>query len=322
MTAPLRIGTRGSQLALWQANEVQRLLALAGHDAEIVIVRTTGDKRHDVPLASIGGKGLFIKELEEALEREEIDVAVHSLKDVPSIIPEHFALAAFLERADPRDAWIHVDGKPITEMPEGAVIGTSAPRRRAQLAALFPHLRTEDIRGNVDSRVRKAREGQYAGLVLAAAGLTRLGRANEITSYFSIDEMLPAAGQGIVAIECLASNERAKEIAQSINHAPTATEARVERGVLQKFGTRLDCYSAVAVHSFGVRRPQPPLSYAEAAAETTGENLMVKAFVSDYEATRFVRAQASGKTDSEVIDAIYEQLIAHGAEKLLAEKLL
>jgi hydroxymethylbilane synthase len=317
MNAVLRIGTRGSQLALWQANEVKRLLALAGHDSEIVIVKTTGDKRPDVSLASIGGKGLFIKELEEALERGTIDIAVHSLKDVPSIIPEQFVLAAFLERADPRDAWVHVDGKSIADMPEGAVIGTSAPRRRAQLAALYPHLRAEDIRGNVDSRIRKAREGQYAGLVLAAAGLTRLGRASEITSYFSIDEMLPAAGQGIVAIECLASNERATEIAQSINHAPTAMAARIERGVLQKFGTQLDCYTAVAVHCSGVRWPQPPLSYAEAAAETRDENVMVKAFVSNYEATSFVRAQASGKKANEVIDTIYQQLIDQGAEKLL-----
>src|SRR5687767_8698952 len=248
MTAVLRIGTRGSQLALWQANEVKRLLALTGHETEIVIVKTTGDKRPDVSLASIGGKGLFIKELEEALEREEIDIAVHSLKDVPSIIPEHFVLAAFLERADPRDAWVHVDGKPIADMPEGAVIGTSAPRRRAQLAQLFPHLRAEDIRGNVDTRLRKARDGQFAGLVLASAGLTRLGRAQAITSYFSIDEMIPAAGQGIVAIECLASNERARAAARAINHGPSEEAALNERGVLQKFGTRLDCYSAVAVH--------------------------------------------------------------------------
>ncbi len=289
MTAVLRIGTRGSQLALWQANEVKRLLALAGHETEIVIVKTTGDKRPDVSLASIGGKGLFIKELEEALERGEIDIAVHSLKDVPSIIPEHFVLAAFLERADPRDAWIHVDGKPIADMPEGAVIGTSAPRRRAQLAALFPHLRAEDIRGNVDSRIRKAREGQYAGLVLAAAGLTRLGRANEITSYFSIDEMLPAAGQGIVAIECLASNERAKEIARTINHEPSEVAAINERGVLQKFGTKLDCYSAVAV-------------YCDSGA--------IHAFVAG------IRASGSD------VDSVYQQLIAYGAEKLLAEKLL
>ena len=244
----IRIGTRGSQLALWQANEVKRLLADAGHDAEIVIVKTTGDKRQDVSLAAIGGKGLFIKELEEALERNAIDIAVHSLKDVPSLIPEQFALAAFLERADPRDAWVHPEGSSLAEMPEGAAIGTSAPRRRAQLARLYPHLRLEDIRGNVDSRIRKAREGQYAGLVLAAAGITRLGRANEITSYFSVDEMLPAAGQGIVAIECLTSNTRMREVTRAINHEPSETAALNERGLLQKFGTRFDCHSAVAAH--------------------------------------------------------------------------
>lgn len=284
MTAPLRIGTRGSQLALWQASEVKRLLALAGHDAELVIVKTTGDQRQDVSLASIGGKGLFIKELEEALERDAIDLAVHSLKDVPSLIPGQFVLAAFLERADPRDAWVHVDDKPIAHLPLGAVIGTSAPRRRAQLLELFPELHAKDIRGNVDTRLRKAREGQYAGLVLAAAGLTRLGRAHEITSYFSIDEMIPAAGQGIVAIECLASNERARMAARAVNHEETEHAALIERAVLQKFGTRLDCFSAVAVHC-------------------SGSN--IHAFVAG--------VRASGPD----VETVYQQLVARGAERLL-----
>ena len=249
----VRIGTRGSQLALWQANETKRRLELAGHEAELHIVKTTGDKRHDVSLATIGGKGLFVKELEEALERGEIDVAVHSLKDVPSLIPGHFVLAGFLERADPRDAWVHVDGKAIHDIPDGAVIGTSAPRRRAQLAMLFPNLVVADIRGNVDTRIHKAREGQYAGIILASAGLTRLGRTGEITSYFSVDEMLPAAGQGIVAIECLASNAFAREAARAINHEPGEQAALMERGLLQKFGMRLDCYSVVAAHWSGGR---------------------------------------------------------------------
>ena len=280
----LRIGTRGSQLALWQASEVQRRLALAGHEAEIAVVKTTGDKRQDVSLAAIGGKGLFIKELEEALERQEIDVAVHSLKDVPSLIPEHFTLAAFLERADPRDAWVHVDGRPIEDMPDAAIIGTSAPRRRAQLARLFPHLRAAEIRGNVDTRLRKARDGEYAGLVLAAAGLTRLGRAREITSYFSIDEMIPAAGQGIVAIECLASNELAGEAVRAINHEESERAALNERALLQKFGTRLDCYSAVAAHW------------------SSGE---LRAFVAG------IRARGTN------VDDVYRQLIERGAERLL-----
>ena len=284
----IRIGTRGSQLALWQANEAARLLTAAGYDPELVIVKTTGDKRHDVSLATIGGKGLFVKELEEALERGEIDVAVHSLKDVPSIIPDHFALAAFLERADPRDAWVHVEGKPVAELPEGATIGTSAPRRRAQLLGLYPHLRVEDIRGNVDTRINKAREGRYAGIVLAGAGLARLGRTGEITSYFAVEEMLPAAGQGIVAIECLATNAFALEAANAINHEPSARAARNERGVLQKFEARLDCYSAVAVHDDGS---------------------VLRAFLSN--GARSIRARGNS------IEAVFEELVAQGAEELL-----
>ena len=280
----IRIGTRGSQLALWQANEVQRLLTAAGHQAEIVIVRTTGDKRQDVSLASIGGKGLFIKELEEALERGEIDIAVHSLKDVPSIIPDQFVLAGFLERADPRDAWLQSAGLSIDEMPAGAKIGTSAPRRKAQLLARYPHLVIEEIRGNVDTRIQKMRDGQYAGIVLASAGLTRLGRAAEITSYFDVDAMLPAAGQGIVGIECLASNDAARAAVRSINHAPSEEAALNERSVLQKFGTRLDCYSSVAVH---------------------WSNGKLRAFVCG------VRAQGT------TVDSVYDALIQQGAGELL-----
>lgn len=286
-TNRVRIGTRGSQLALWQANETKRRLGAAGYEPEIHVIRTTGDKRHDVSLATIGGKGLFIKELEEALERGDVDVAVHSLKDVPSIIPDHFVLAGFLERADPRDAWIHAGGKAIAEMPEGSLIGTSAPRRRAQLAVLHPHLKIEDIRGNVDTRINKARDGQYAGIILASAGLTRLGRAGEITSYFSVDEMLPAAGQGIVAIECLASNEWAQDVARSITHAPSAEAAIAERAILQKFGMRLDCYSAVAAHWSGGS---------------------LRAFFSN--GTRSVRAVGPS------VDSVHQDLVAQGVEEL------
>jgi hydroxymethylbilane synthase len=300
----MRIGTRGSQLALWQASEVKRLLAAAGHDAELVIVKTTGDQRQDVSLASIGGKGLFIKELEDALASDRIDLAVHSLKDVPSLMPEEFVLAAFLERADPRDAWVHVDGRPLADLPDGSVIGTSAPRRRAQLAQLYPRLQVADIRGNVDTRIRKAREGRYAGLVLAAAGMTRLGRADEITSYFSIDEMLPAAGQGIVTVECLASNTRVREIARAINHEPSEVAAGNERGVLQRFGTRLDCHSAVAVH-FGVRWPQPPLSADDSGGCGRRTPYVLRAF--------FHGLRAEGPD----VDTVYDRLIAQGAEKLL-----
>ena len=292
---PIRIGTRGSQLALWQATETARVLRSAGYDAELVTIRTTGDRRQDVSLATIGGKGLFVKELEEALDNGSVDVAVHSLKDVPSLIDDRFVLAGFLERADPRDAWVHPSGAAIETVPAGTPVGTSAPRRRAQLLARYPQLRIEEIRGNVDTRVAKARAGEYAGIVLASAGLTRLGRAGEITSYFSVDEMIPAAGQGIIAIETLAANVVAIEAAGAITHEPSAVAARVERGVLQKFGEQLDCYSAVAVHC---------------APDRT-----VHAFVADHEGTRSLRVKHAG--GEAAIDAVYADLIAGGAKDLL-----
>jgi hydroxymethylbilane synthase len=311
----IRIGTRGSQLALWQANELARLLPC---ESEIMTIKTTGDKRTDVSLASIGGKGLFIKELEEALERGEIDVAVHSLKDVPSIIPDHFVLAAFLERADPRDAWVHPSGIAIDAMPAGAVIGTSAPRRRAQLAALHPRLRIEDIRGNVDTRIAKARSGQYAGIVLAGAGLARLGRMNEITSYFSIDEMLPAAGQGIVAIECLRGNDAVYDAVRDANHAPSESAALCERGVLQKFGERLDCYSEVAVHcTIAVTRslscsvaPEEPPAEQPRDRVTEQPEITIRAFFHG------ARSTQRGRNAEEVIDAVYEELQCQASSTL------
>jgi hydroxymethylbilane synthase len=296
MSATVRIGTRGSQLALRQAGEVAGILGERGYRTEIVTVRTTGDKRTDVSLASIGGKGVFIKELEEALGRGEIDLAVHSLKDVPSIVPPQFALAAFLERADPRDAWIQPDGISIDRMPEGARVGTSAPRRSAQLRARYPKLRAESIRGNVDTRVNKVRAGLYDGAILASAGLTRLGRTDDITSYFSIDEMIPAAGQGIVVIETLA--ERAGDFA-AITHPSSAMAARCERGVLQKFESLLDCYSAVAVHA------------------TIDGEITIRAFFGEVDGDRNIRLRQSGADAAALIDSVYRALIASGAEDLL-----
>jgi len=303
MSKLVRIGTRGSQLALWQANETARLLTAAGYTPEIVTVRTTGDKRTDVSLASIGGKGLFIKELEEGLEREEVDIAVHSLKDVPSIIPDHFVLAGFLERADPRDAWLHPNRKPVSDVAKGAVIGTSSPRRRAQLIGLFPHLAIEPIRGNVDTRIHKMNAGMYAGIVLANAGLTRLGLAAEITSLFDVDEMVPAAGQGIVGIETLKTNAYARDAVAAITHRASALAANCERGVLQKFGERLDCYSCVAVH-----------------ATVIGGDVTIRAFLSDYEGTTPLRVTRSGSDPDAVIDAVAAELIARGAIDLLQVK--
>lgn len=296
----IRLGTRGSALAQWQANEVARQLRAAGHDVEIVVIKTTGDQRQDVPLATIGGKGVFIKELEEALSRNEIDIAVHSLKDVPSIVAPQFALAGFLERADPRDAWIHPEKLPISALPNGAVIGTSAPRRRMQLLARYPDLRIEAIRGNVDTRVAKARSGQYAAIVLASAGLTRLGRQADITSYFDVDEMIPAAGQGIITIETRASDGRARDAVRTITHQPSEEAALTERGVLQRFGEQLDCYSAVAVH---------------ATRDRSG--VTVRAFVSEYDGPRSIRIRHSGPDRDAVVAAVCDDLLANGAMELI-----
>ena len=291
MSKTVRIGTRGSQLALWQANEVSKRLSAAGYEPEVVIIQTTGDRRHGVSLASIGGKGLFVKELEEALSRGEIDLAVHSLKDVPSIEPEGFSLSGFLERGDPRDAWIQLDSRPIADLPAGAKIGTSAPRRRAQLQERFPRLVLQDIRGNVDTRMQKLRAGSYDALVLASAGLTRLGRESEITSYFSVDDMVPAAGQGIIAMETF--TDEARRIAQSMNHEPTGRAARSERSVLQKFGHSLDCYSAVGVHA------------------EIGRQVTVRAYFGD--GGTGIRVTKSGPNADEVVQTVYDELIAKGA---------
>ena len=299
----VRIGTRGSQLALWQANEVSERLAGQGYRPEVVIIKTTGDKRQDVSLADIGGKGLFIKELEEALEHGRIDLAVHSLKDVPSLIPDQFTLAAFLKRGDPRDVWVHPDRAPIAGLPRGSVIGTSSPRRRAQLLERFPQFTVEQIRGNVETRIAKVRAGMYAGIILAAAGMTRLERDSEITSWFDVDEMVPAAGQGIVTLETLAANEAMIEAARSINYTASETAALCERGVLQRFGTRLDCYSAVAVHAL------------TEAGETT-----VRAFFSDYEATRSIRVTERGRDPERLVTGVYEELVRRGAEELVCAR--
>lgn len=295
----VRIGTRGSPLALWQANETARLLRDAGFAPEIVEIRTTGDRRVDVPLAAIGGKGLFVKELEEALDRNEIDVAVHSLKDVPSIIPERFALFGFLERGDPRDAWLQPHGLPVDGLPTGAVVGTSAPRRRAQLLERYPHLNVVAIRGNVDTRIARMQDG----LVLARAGLIRLGRAHAIVSTFDVDEMVPAAGQGIVALESLRTSALGREAAAAINHAPSALAARCERGVLQQFGTILDCTSCVAVH-----------------ASFDGAAITVRAFVSDFNGASAVRVTHCGTDAEALVHSVADELRARGALPLLERR--
>src|ERR1700756_2900083 len=204
--AKLRIGSRGSQLALWQANHVAALLREQGDTLEIETIKTTGDKITDVALAKVGTKGMFTKEIEEALADKRIDLAVHSLKDVPTELAPQFELAAIMKREDPRDAFLSVNFEKLEELPQGAKVGTSSLRRQAQLKALRPDLETFPLRGNVDTRLRKLAEGEYDAIILAAAGLNRLGKTELVKQVIPKDVMCPAAGQGALGIEIRAGD--------------------------------------------------------------------------------------------------------------------
>src|SRR3954470_14872574 len=199
--ARLRIGSRGSQLALWQANHISALLRERGHEVELEIIKTTGDKILDVALAKVGTKGMFTKEIEEALLDRRVDLAVHSLKDLPTELAPEFEIAAITVRENPRDAFVSRHFDSINHLPQKARVGTSSLRRQAQLKALRPDLDIHPLRGNVDTRLRKMEEGQYDAIILAAAGLRRLDRTELIRETIAIDLMCPAAGQGALAIE-------------------------------------------------------------------------------------------------------------------------
>jgi len=234
----LRIGTRGSKLALWQADHVRaRLIGEAGaSEVELVIIKTTGDRVQDVALSEVGGKGLFTKEIEEALLAGAIDLAVHSMKDVPSVLPGGCALAAVPERADPRDAWVAPRGSQATwrDLADGAIVGTSSLRRARQLAAFAPHLRTIPLRGNVDTRLRKldAGEGGLAAILLACAGLARLGLGDRISTPIPTSLMLPAVGQGALAIETRSDDTAVRDIVKQLDHHATRVATAAERAFL------------------------------------------------------------------------------------------
>ena len=228
----LVIASRGSHLALWQARWVESRLRALGHECRIDIIKTTGDKITDVPLAKVGAKGLFTKEIEEALLEGRAHLAVHSLKDLPTELPEGLVLAAVPEREDPRDA---VLGEKLADLPAGAKVGTSSLRRSAQLRKLRPDLVIESIRGNLDTRIRKLDEGQYDAIVLAAAGLKRLGWADRIAEILDSDRMCSAVGQGALAIETRAAGA-GFDACRALDHAPTHTAVLAERGVLAALG--------------------------------------------------------------------------------------
>lgn len=241
------IATRESRLALWQANHVRTLLEQQGHQVTLLGMTTQGDQILDRSLSKVGGKGLFVKELETALEDGRADLAVHSLKDVPMDLPEGFQLACVMEREDPRDAWVSNQYATLQDLPQGAVVGTSSLRRVALLRAQRPDLKIEPLRGNLDTRLRKLDEGLYDGIVLAAAGLKRLGLAGRIRAVFETTEMLPAAGQGALGIEIRAGREDVVQALSSLMHKETWLVVSAERTVSRVMGG--SCSMPLAAHA-------------------------------------------------------------------------
>ncbi|MGC2697071.1 MAG: hydroxymethylbilane synthase, partial [Candidatus Angelobacter sp.] len=234
--ARLRIGSRGSQLALWQANHVATLLRQHGHIVEIEVIKTTGDKITDVALAKVGTKGMFTKEIEEALSDGRVDLAVHSLKDVPTELAQEFELSAIMKREDPRDAFISVKYSTLEDLPRGAKVGTSSLRRQCQLKALRPDLEIFPLRGNVDTRLKKLEAGEYDAIILAAAGVHRLGLDKYLRSRISADTMCPAVGQGALAVESRRADHQTHDLMAFLNDQDTRQAVECERALLGALG--------------------------------------------------------------------------------------
>ena len=247
MMNELMIATRESRLALWQAEHVKSLLQEQGLTVDLLGMTTRGDQILDRTLSKVGGKGLFVKELETALADGHAQLAVHSLKDVPMELPEGFELAAILEREDPRDAWVSNQYKSLADLPQGACVGTSSLRRVTQLKAVRPDLRIEPLRGNLDTRLRKLDEGGYDGIVLAAAGLMRLGLESRIRGRFALDEMIPCAGQGALGIEVRSDSIELIELLNAMTHEPTWLATQAERAVSRALGG--SCSMPLAAHA-------------------------------------------------------------------------
>ena len=297
----IRIATRKSALALWQANHVADALRPLPQvtSVELVPLTTRGDEILDRSLQKIGGKGLFIKELEVAMEAGDADIAVHSMKDVPADMPEGFCIAAILERANPADALV---GKNLNDLAQGARVGSSSLRRQAQLMALRPDVRVQPLRGNVNTRLKKLEDGQYDAIMLACAGLERLGLEEHISEIFSPDQMLPAAAQGVIGIECLAGRTELLQILKLLDHAATKTVVTAERAVAKQL--QADCHSPVA--TFG---------------EIDGSTLNLRAMVASPDGRKIIREHVSGPADDpETLGiSLSNKLLDMGAGKLLAQ---
>jgi hydroxymethylbilane synthase len=295
----LIIGSRGSKLALWQAHWVEARLREVGESSQLEIIRTTGDRITDVPLAKVGSKGLFTKEIEDALLAGTIDLAVHSLKDMPTELPAGLTLAAIPEREEARDALV---GLRLADLRSGHRIGTSSLRRAAQLQARFPFLTIESIRGNLDTRLRKLDEGQYDALVLASAGLRRLGWQDRIAEMVPLDVMCPAVGQGALAVETRDDGGAGYVACRKLDHAPTRARVTAERATLAGLGG--GCQVPIGAH-----------------AEIAGTRLHLRAVVAMPDGSRVIAADLTGAVDdaAAIGKELAARLLADGAADILVK---
>jgi hydroxymethylbilane synthase len=296
--ARLRIGSRGSQLALWQANHIAALLRGRGNEVEIEIIKTTGDKITDVPLAKVGTKGMFTKEIEEALAAVRVDLAVHSLKDLPTELPPGFELAAVPRRDDPRDVFCSRKYASIEALPKSARVGTSSLRRQAQLKALRADLDLHPLRGNVDTRLAKLEGGEYDAIILAAAGLNRLGKTESIKQFISADVMCPAAGQGALAVEVRARDTATLQLLTFLDDSDARATTICERALLGRLGG--GC--------------QVPIG---AMAEMSSGRLHLRAVVANPDGSLVLRESGDGEDPVQLGESVGDALLRRGGKAIL-----
>ena len=300
----ITIGTRGSRLAIWQAEWIREQMLQQHPSLSVTLCRitTSGDKMLDVPLAKIGGKGLFVKEIEEALLSGEIDVAVHSMKDMPVQLPTGLDILCIPAREDARDVFLSRTGIRLSQLPRGATIGTSSLRRQAQLLAHRPDLRVTLLRGNLDTRLRKLVQGQYDGIVLAAAGLVRLGWAEQVTEYLPVTVCLPAIGQGALAVEGRQDDLFVRELLSPLDHGPTRVCVQAERGFLHRL--QGGCQVPIGGH-----------------ARLTDDGVLLEGLIASTDGHRLVRGAMEGsRTEAEAIGVrLAEQLLMQGGGAILRD---
>jgi hydroxymethylbilane synthase len=296
--ARLRIGSRGSQLALWQAHHISALLREQGHEVELEIIKTTGDKITDVALAKVGTKGMFTKEIEEALAEGQIDLAVHSLKDLPTEISPGFEIAAITARENPRDVFCSCKYNSIEDLPRRARVGTSSLRRQAQLKAVRPDLDIYPLRGNVDTRLRKLEAGEYDAIILAAAGLNRLGKTELIKQVISAEIMCPAAGQGALGIEIRAGDTMTRQHVSFLEDAAARATTMCERALLNQLGG--GC--------------QVPIG---AFAEVRSGQLHLEAIVADPDGSKLLRESRDGTDPIQLGESVGDTLLQRGGDAIL-----